>query len=215
MTTEGHSTERTLAMIKPNTVRYAREIEIIIRNHGFTIVQQRLVHLTREQAMHFYSEHTDKPFFAGLVQFMSSGPVKALELARTDAVSMWRQLMGPTRVAEARRLQPTCIRARYGSEEPDSADNAVHGSDSSKSAVREIVFFFGDHLKPTVSEPVDQQEDRDSTVCTTEAIAGGGIEAREYLERYINRTLTQGLAELCRQKPQQPVIWLADWLTLR
>ena len=180
--------ERTLAIIKPDAVHRSEEIEDIIIRSGFTLLQKRRVHLTPEQASDFYAEHYGKLFFPSLVAYMSSGPVVALALARDKAISYWRELVGPTNTLKARQTHPDSLRALYGT---DDQRNGLHGSDSYSSAEREIRFFFPD----SVVEPVPV-----------------GQAARDYLARAVNPTLLKGLTELCKQKPRDPVVWLADWL---
>lgn len=180
--------ERTLAIIKPDAIPKADEIEDIILRSGFTILQKRRVHLTPEQASDFYAEHYGKLFFPSLVAFMSSGPIIAMILAKEKSISYWRELIGPTNTNKARQTHPDCLRAIYGT---DDQRNGLHGSDSYSSAEREIRFFFPD----SVVEPIPV-----------------GQAARDYLSKAVNPTLLKGLTHLCKQKPSDPVIWLADWL---
>ncbi|KAK3590959.1 hypothetical protein CHS0354_034531 [Potamilus streckersoni] len=180
--------ERTLAIIKPDAINRAEEVEDIILKSGFAILQKRRVTLTPEQASDFYVEHYGKLFFPSLVAYMSSGPVIALVLARDHAISYWRELIGPTNTLKARQTHPDCLRALYGT---DDQRNALHGSDSFTSSEREIRFFFPD----SIIEPVPV-----------------GQAAKDYLSKAVNPTLLKGLTELCKQKPNDPVIWLADWL---
>lgn len=180
--------EKTLAMIKPNAMAKAEEIEKIIIKEGFTIVQRRRVQLSKEQAMEFYAEHRDKSFFSNLINFITSGPVLAMVLSKEHAIRGWRRLLGPTRVAAAIKNHPNSIRAQFGSSD---TENAAHGSDSAASAEREIRFFFPDvSLEPMLT----------------------GVEARDYLDDYVNPTLVKGLTQLCQTKPADPITWLADWL---
>lgn len=79
---------------------------------GFTIVTRQRVQLTRERAADFYAEHEGKPFFETLVDFMSSGPLIALVLAKPEAIVAWRALMGPTNAHNARQSEPRSLRAR-------------------------------------------------------------------------------------------------------
>ena len=97
---------RTLAIIKPDAINNRDEIEEIIQQHGFSILQKRQVHLTPERTSDFYAEHYGKMFFPSLVAYISSGPIVALELAREDAISYWRQLIGPTNTLKARDQAP-------------------------------------------------------------------------------------------------------------
>jgi len=180
--------ETTLAMIKPDAVDKADEIEEIILRHGFTILQKRRVHLTPEQTSEFYAEHYGKMFFPSLVAYISSGPVVAMILARENAISYWRQLLGPTNTLKARDQAPESLRANYGT---DGTRNALHGSDSHTGSEREIHFFFPD----AIVEPL-----------------ATGQAARDYLERSVNPTLLKGLTELSKQKPGEPIVWLASWL---
>ncbi|XP_025114690.1 nucleoside diphosphate kinase homolog 5-like [Pomacea canaliculata] len=180
--------ERTLAIIKPDAVHKAEEIEDIILRSGFAILQRRRVHLTPEQASDFYAEHYGKLFFPSLVAYMSSGPIIPMVIARHQAITYWRELIGPTNTIKARQTHPDCLRAIYGT---DDQRNALHGSDGLASAQREIRFFFPD----SIVEPI-----------TT------GQAAKDYLCRAVNPTLLKGLTELCKQKPKDAVIWLADWL---
>ena len=180
--------ERTLAIIKPDAAHKSEEIEDIILRSGFTILQKRRVHLTPEQASDFYAEHFGKFAFTSLVAYMSSGPMIALVLARDQAISYWKELIGPTNSIKAKQTHPDCLRAVYGT---DDQKNALHGSDVFSAAEREIRFFFPD----SVIEPVQT-----------------GQAAKDYLAKSVNPTLLKGLTELCKQKPIDPVIWLADWL---
>ena len=138
----------------------ADEIIKRIQSEGFTIVQKKIVRLTPHQAREFYQEHEGKPFVDRLVGFMSSGPCMALVLEKENAIADWRALMGPTntftakeQAASANPLDDSqwCLRALFGS---DQTRNAVHGSDSSFSANREIGFFF-----PPTNAPLER------TVC--------------------------------------------------
>jgi nucleoside-diphosphate kinase len=127
-------------MVKPDAVDQATEIIDMARRQGFTVVANRTRTLTPTEAALFYREHSRRPFFPGLVQFMSSGPVMAIVFERDDAVVGWRDLMGPTNSVKARKCARATVRAKYGT---DGQRNAVHGSDSCGSAKREIDFFFG------------------------------------------------------------------------
>lgn len=180
--------EQTLAMIKPDATKNAEVIEDMILRAGFTILNKRWVHLSPELCSEFYNEHSSKIFFPGLVAFMSSGPIVALQLARPDAIATWRALIGPTNAKKAREQAPDSIRARFGT---DEQQNAVHGSDSETSAEREIRFFFS----RSIVEPIPEKQS-----------------AIDYLEARVNPTLLRGLTSLCKEKPDQPFEYLARWL---
>ncbi len=132
--------ERTLSILKPDAV--ARNIigEVIGRfeKAGLRVVAAKMTRLSAADAAGFYAEHEGKPFYEKLLGYMSSGPVVLQVLEGDDAIAVNRRLMGATDPAKA---DPGTIRADFA----DSLDaNAVHGSDSPASAVREIAFFFDD-----------------------------------------------------------------------
>ena len=107
-----------------------------IEHEGLKISGLKMMHLSRPQAEGFYAEHKGKPFFDGLIEFMTSGPMCALVLTGENAIEKNREIMGatdPSKAAEG------TLRALYAC---SMTQNAVHGSDSPKSAQREIGFFF-------------------------------------------------------------------------
>ncbi|XP_072001905.1 nucleoside diphosphate kinase homolog 5 isoform X2 [Engystomops pustulosus] len=229
--------ERTLAIIKPDVLHKAEEIEDIILRSGFHIVQEThfrstsvpdirdryfvgwihsanpeaksrgvsiafhkslpleiletkkiKVHLSPEKCSDFYSEQYGKMFFPSLTAYMSSGPIIALKLARQDAINIWRKLMGPSNSLKAKEMHPESIRAIYGT---DELRNAVHGSYCLTSAEREIPFMFPQApIEPTSTGEV----------------------ALDYLDLFVNPALISGLFHLCKEKPSDPYLWLADWL---
>lgn len=180
--------ERTLAVIKPDAEKFSKEVEQLVKDEGFAILQQRRVLLTPEQASDFYEEHLDKPFFLDLIAYMTSGPVVAYALSKPNAVQEWRTMIGPTNVSVAKAEAPDSLRARFGT---DDNRNGFHGSDSLESSEREIRFFF----PSAIVEPVMS-----------------GQAAKDYLALTVNPTLLKGLTQLCKHKPADPIIWLADWL---
>ena len=134
------SVQRTLSIIKPDAVKKNVIGEIISRfeSNGLKLVAAKLIHLNDELASGFYAEHEGRPFFEDLKKFMTSGPVFVQVLEGENAISLNRELMGNTDPKEA---APGTIRADYA----NSIDaNAVHGSDSERSAVREINYFFNE-----------------------------------------------------------------------
>ncbi|XP_039238326.1 nucleoside diphosphate kinase homolog 5 isoform X2 [Pipra filicauda] len=201
--------EKTLAIIKPDVIHKEEEIEDIILRSGFTIVQKRRLQLSPEQCSNFYADQFGKVFFPNLTAYMSSGPLVAMVLARHCAISHWKELLGPSnslraRITHPHRLQrpgrdlqlPSkqlfflvfSLRALYGT---DELRNGLHGSLSVSSAEREIRFMFPE----AILEPVPT-----------------GQRARDYLNLYVKPTLLAGLTALCKKKPADPMIWLADWL---
>ena len=132
------SLERTFAIIKPDAVAagHAGEILAMIEKAGFRILALRMTRLTEQQAKGFYAVHSEKPFFAGLVKFMTEGPIMVVALEREDAIRKWRETMGATNPANAAE---GTIRQRFGA---SIERNCVHGSDAPKTAETELRFFF-------------------------------------------------------------------------
>lgn len=130
--------ERTLSIIKPDAVakNVIGEIDARFEKAGLKVVAMKMLRLNDESAGGFYAEHKERPFYPALVEFMTSGPVVVQVLEGEDAVALNRELMGATNPQEA---AAGTIRADFA----DTIDaNAVHGSDSSQSAAREIAYFF-------------------------------------------------------------------------
>ncbi|MDH3593956.1 MAG: nucleoside-diphosphate kinase [Rhodospirillales bacterium] len=132
--------ERTLSIIKPDATRrnITGKVNAMLEAAGLRIVAQKRVRLTREQAEGFYEVHRERPFYADLCAFMTSGPVVVQVLESEKAVERNREVMGATNPAEA---APGTIRAEFA----ESIEaNSVHGSDSPENAAIEIAFFFPD-----------------------------------------------------------------------
>ena len=130
--------ERTLSIIKPDAVakNVIGQIEGRFEAAGLKIVAMKMLQLDDELAGGFYAEHKERPFYKDLVGFMTSGPVVVQVLEGEDAIAKNRELMGATNPQEAAE---GTIRADFA----ESIDaNAVHGSDSSESAAREVAYFF-------------------------------------------------------------------------
>ena len=130
--------EHTLSIIKPDAVKKNHIGAIVDRfeKAGLQVVAAKMLHLSQAQAEGFYAEHKERPFFADLVSFMTSGPVVVQILAGDNAINKNRELMGATNPKEA---DAGTIRADFA----DSIEaNAVHGSDSPASAQRETGYFF-------------------------------------------------------------------------
>ena len=138
----GGATEHTFAMLKPDIASDAatvEEVKRLITEAGLTIEREKATQLSQEQCEAFYAEHKERPFFGGLVEFMSSGPVLMLELSGDGAIAGWRKLIGPTNSLKAREEAPGSVRALFGT---DGQQNAAHGSDAPESAQRELEMMF-------------------------------------------------------------------------
>lgn len=130
--------ERTYLMVKPDGVQRGLVGQIIQRfeQKGFKIAGLKMMVIPRTLAEKHYGEHAGKPFFAGLVEFITSGPVVAMVVEGKDVISAAREMMGATNPLKA---VPGTIRGTFG---VDVGRNIIHGSDSPASAEREIALFF-------------------------------------------------------------------------
>jgi nucleoside-diphosphate kinase len=130
--------ERTLSIIKPDATRrnLTGQINALFESKGLRIVAQKRLHLTTAQAEAFYAVHAERPFFKGLVAFMTSGPVVPQVLEGEGAVLKNREIMGAT---DPKKAEKGTIRAEFAE---DIEANSVHGSDSAENAAAEIAFFF-------------------------------------------------------------------------
>lgn len=133
--------EGTFAMIKPDAVHKSGAILERIANEGFLVVEQQKMRLTARMAESFYGQHQGADFFRDLIDYMISGDVIALCLARKNGINHWRSVLGPTKVSQAIKTQPESIRAQFGDPMNDM-HNACHGSDSPESSEREIELIF-------------------------------------------------------------------------
>jgi nucleoside-diphosphate kinase len=130
--------EKTLMIIKPDAVadRHIGEILARVEKEGFRITGLRWLELSQIQAESFYAVHRERPFFAGLVKYMTSGPVVVGRLQRENAVEHWRKVIGAT---DPMKAEPSTIRNQFGK---NIEQNAVHGSDSPHNGEVETDFFF-------------------------------------------------------------------------
>jgi len=131
-------TEKTLSIIKPDAVKENHIGEIITRfeKNGLRIAALKLTELTKQQAMQFYAEHKERPFYNDLTDFISSGPVVIMILEGENAIKKNREIMGATDPVQAAK---GTLRKDFAH---SKEKNAVHGSDSPESAKKEILFFF-------------------------------------------------------------------------
>lgn len=131
-------TNRTFTMIKPDATTKGHTGGILdqIIKAGFTIKAMKWTKLSPEKAGEFYEVHKERPFYAGLVEFMSSGPIVAAILEKDNAVADFRKLIGATNPAQA---EEGTIRKNFAA---SVGENAVHGSDSDENAAIEGNFFF-------------------------------------------------------------------------
>ncbi len=132
------SLERTFSIIKPDAVaaKQAGAILAMIEEAGFRVLALRMTRLTEAQAQGFYAVHRERPFFAGLVKFMTEGPIIVMALEREDAIKKLREVMGATNPANAAE---GTVRKRFAA---NIERNCIHGSDAPETAEVELRFFF-------------------------------------------------------------------------
>ena len=132
--------ERTFSIIKPDATRrnITGKVLATLEGAGLRVVAQKRIHMSKQQAEQFYGVHKERPFFAGLVSFMTSGPVVVQVLEGEDAIALNRKTMGAT---DPKKAEAGTVRALFAE---DIEANTVHGSDSPETAKEEIAFFFTD-----------------------------------------------------------------------
>lgn len=132
--------ERTLAILKPDCVQKNLQGEVIMRiqKAGFKVLGMKQIRLSKEMAEGFYAVHKGRPFYEGLVEFMTSGPCVPIALEKENAVADYRILIGATDPAQA---SPGTIRKLFAD---NKGENIVHGSDSPENGRMEVAFFFSE-----------------------------------------------------------------------
>jgi len=130
--------QRTFTIVKPDAFEKGATGEIIatIQKQGFRILGMKMLHITKTQAEGFYAVHASKPFFEGLTNFMSSGPIVVMALEKENAITDLRELMGATDPAKAAE---GTVRKKFGT---NIECNAIHGSDADDTARFELSYFF-------------------------------------------------------------------------
>ncbi|EEZ98594.1 nucleoside diphosphate kinase homolog 5 [Tribolium castaneum] len=184
--------QRTVAIIKPEAMVYKDVVLKAIADKGFSIVNQRTLHLTPEQVAEIYEQHYGCPSFPNMVVSMSLGPCLVLSLAGMNSIEKWKSLVGPYKTLQAEWFLPLSVRKRF--EVHVDIPDALHASENAKEATRENRYFYPD----SILEPI---------ICDQ-------YKVEDYCNLYINPTLLKGLVELVRKKPVDPIIFLAEWLLM-
>ena len=132
------SNQKTLSIIKPDAVKagHVDSINLMIENSGLKILEKKELKLSKEEAQQFYAVHSDKPFYNELCEFMISGPIIVQMIEGENAIELYRKVMGATNPNNA---EENTIRKQFAT---SIQENAVHGSDSEESALKELNFFF-------------------------------------------------------------------------
>ena len=132
--------ERSLILVKPDATarNVSGSILSYIEKQGLKLVAVKMLHMDKALAERHYAVHKEKPFFPGLVKYITSGPIVAAVFEGDNAIERIRKVMGPTDPAKAPK---GTIRADFGQ---DTEKNAIHGSDSPENAAKEVKLFFKD-----------------------------------------------------------------------
>ena len=136
-------------MLKPGFSQRIGEALTCIYQNGLIVGKLQMGFMSKETAELFYAEHQGKPFYPTLMQYMTSGPVVAMELVGPNAISKWRSIIGPTNLETAKREAPNSLRALYAR---NTTENFAHGSDAPETAERELGIIFGQKRIQLVSE---------------------------------------------------------------
>jgi nucleoside diphosphate kinase/adenylate kinase family enzyme len=208
------SIQRTLCIVKPDAMSCLLQIRQAIETKGFTVLAEKQTVMAEDRAREFYRDLADQPFFDALVNHACSGPCCILVLCRLEAVSVWQQMMGPEVVSDAQQTRPTSLRALYGS---DGQRNALHGSDSTKSAAREVRFFFpelGADPIPSNDEVRDYLFRKSSTASMDLKNLSDVDLNMNNIDSTLQQLLSKGLMSLCQVQPKGlgAVKWLSRWL---
>lgn len=182
--------ERTLVVIKPDAMKHKSDIVRRITDAGFTILQSRIVRLTPEQASEFYRSKKNHPCYHAWIVALTEGPIQAMCVSKTSAVSELLWLIGPERYQDAIEKAPGSLRAMFA-DSRDELRNAIHGSEDAHSASFEINFFFPSLLL----EPIFKDENLNN-----------------YLSAMVNPVLMQGLYVMAKERPEDPIVWFSNWL---
>ncbi|CAH8467285.1 unnamed protein product [Heterobilharzia americana] len=197
--------QRTVAILRPQAYElYKDKILEEIKKAGFTIAMQKVIRLTKEQVEDYYKEHIGQPYFGELTVVMSSGPCLALLLAREDAVSKWKEMLGPTKIDDAKATAPESLRARFVPKQltdnfnvKSGEINLLHGSANESEVERDLNFFFPVETTVAAIKP-DAYANRDEII---ERIKSAGFHVAARQETSLTKELAEKLYEDCADKP--------------
>ncbi|KAJ3325317.1 NME NM23 member 5 [Boothiomyces sp. JEL0866] len=179
---------KALLLLKPSVTHLENEVKLKLKNHGYKFLDKKVAKLTPEQATDFFQDKMDLPNFNELVDYMTSGNVVAFIVCRQNVFEELSTTVGRENPVVARAETPESLRALYGE---SRLKNGFHYSESIEHAKREIQFFFPNNIV----EPLPNME-------TT----------KMFLDDAVYPILLAGMTALCKEKPQNPIEWLGDWL---
>nr|CAH7740003.1 unnamed protein product [Callosobruchus chinensis] len=184
--------QRTLAIVKPEAMKYQDVVLRAVKEAGLKILAQRVIHLTPEQVSEIYQKHYGSPAFPNMVVSVSVSPVLVLSLAGQNAVEKWKSMVGPYEILREEWFFPYSVRTRFGiiNDMPD----VLHASEDVMEAKAENRYFY----PRSILEPIAMEEDKVS----------------DFISQFVRPTLVEGLAQVVYKKPIDPVLFLAEWLLL-
>ncbi|KAF5305453.1 hypothetical protein FQA39_LY01544 [Lamprigera yunnana] len=182
--------QRTLAIIKPDAVKYQDAILRAITEAGLYILHKRFVHLTPEQVSEIYSQHYGRPSFPHIVVNMSWAPVLCLCVSGINAIEKWKNMIGPSFVINSQWFLRRSMRTKFGL--LDNIPDALHASENLRDSCKENRYI----IPESIIEPILTVEEQ----------------VQDFCNMYVNPTLTKGLTEVIRVKPADPICYLAEWL---
>ncbi|KAM4658301.1 thioredoxin domain-containing protein 3 [Amazona ochrocephala] len=189
--------EKTLALIRPCLLKERREsILQRIKDDGFKIAMQKEITLTEEQIHEFYKEHVDQDYFPVLLDQMTSGPTLVLALTRENAVTHWRDLLGPKNVEEAMKENPKSLRARYAVSNVPIGQ--LHGSSTPDDAQKELEFFFPQEHTLALIKPAAAAKHKDDIL---QKVKDAGFTISKIKEKSLTREMAAQFYKDHKGKP--------------
>ncbi|KAL3285195.1 hypothetical protein HHI36_019312 [Cryptolaemus montrouzieri] len=182
--------QKFVIIVKPEAVRFKDVIVRAIKKEGLDILDERIIHLTPEQVAEIYTENYDSCYFALFVHQLSSSPILLLSIAGMDALERWNNSTGPTKKIPKTWFYPESIKRRFGIHR--EVFDAMRFSDDFNRAKTEIRYFFPLNI--------------------IEPIMIDSIQVQDYCDKNIHPTLIKGLFILLKEKPADPLLFLAEWL---
>lgn len=201
--------QQTLALIRPEAMCFREAITARIREAGFQILDSTIVKLTPEQAANLFADQIVQAGFPLKITSLCSGPVMALCLAKPEAVKEFQALMGAQTAKESRILWPGSLRAYFGS---CGIQNGILGSVDEQHARLEIQFFFP-HSKIFGNRWRFQVKlFYSSDTVIVDPVMSAAKDQLRYLNTFVYPMLMEGVYEIAKQQPEDPVLELAQWL---
>ncbi|KAK9880853.1 hypothetical protein WA026_013178 [Henosepilachna vigintioctopunctata] len=182
--------EKTVIIIKPEATMYKDVVLRAIKKEGLDIIDQRIVQLTPEQVTEIYDENHGSAYFFMFIKQMSSTPIWVFAVAGISAIERWKKVIGEDETIHSSWFYPESIKRRFGLH--TDIYGAMKTSADAKGVRRDLQYFF----------PLD----------ILEPISIASVEVQDYCDNYINPTLLKGLYMVAQEKPEDPILYLAEWV---